>query len=168
MDVLDQRKNRRSKVKFKIVRDVNLPFKENTFDLVISNHVIEHVKYQEKHLSEIKRVLKKEGICYLATPNRLFPWETHYKKWFVHYLGNERYNKYLKKNRIYVEDLYLLSYFQLKKLLGGCFNYKEYTAEIIKNPIKYGFRVPIISALPLIFIKLITPFSQTNVFVLKK
>ncbi len=38
-----------------------LPFAANTFDIVISNHVIEHVKNPKWHVSEIHRVLKPQG-----------------------------------------------------------------------------------------------------------
>lgn len=168
VDVLDQRKNKKSKIKFKKIESEKLPFKDNFFDIVITNHVIEHVGNQILHLSEIKRVLKKEGVCYLATPNKLFPWECHHKKWFVHYFGEEKYHNYLKKRGIYEEDLHLLTYFETKKLLRKYFEFKEYTHLIIKNPSKFGFSVPFISHLPLSLLRRLDFLSQTNIFILTK
>ena len=39
----------------------NIPFEDNAFDLIYSNQVFEHVRYPELLLTEIHRVLKKDG-----------------------------------------------------------------------------------------------------------
>ena len=46
-----------------------LPFKSKTFDLVFSINLIEHVKNHYKLIMECKRVLKKNGILIIVTPN---------------------------------------------------------------------------------------------------
>ena len=71
---------------FHLVDGVALPFDNETFDVVISNHVIEHVgelDAQILHLRELGRVLKKTGIGYLAVPNRWMLFEPHYKLIFL-------------------------------------------------------------------------------------
>ncbi len=62
-----------------------IPFKNNSFDLVISDSVIEHLTKKEAKifLKEAARVLKPNGSIFLVTPNfatpiRLF----HGLKWF--------------------------------------------------------------------------------------
>lgn len=45
-----------------------MPFKDESFDFLIANHVLEHVDDHIKALGEIKRVLKKGGYCVLQTP----------------------------------------------------------------------------------------------------
>jgi ubiquinone/menaquinone biosynthesis C-methylase UbiE len=49
---------------------VNLPFPDQSFDAVVSFEVIEHVLDYHKYLSEVFRVLKRDGIFILSTPNR--------------------------------------------------------------------------------------------------
>jgi 2-polyprenyl-3-methyl-5-hydroxy-6-metoxy-1,4-benzoquinol methylase len=72
VDVQDQRRPG-ADFEFHRVASARLPFADGAFDLVISNHVIEHVPEQGVHLDEVGRVLAPGGIAYLATPNRTSP-----------------------------------------------------------------------------------------------
>jgi len=63
------------------VEGTTLPFATASFDIVLTNHVIEHVgdeAAQIAHLCEIRRVLKPGGIGYLAVPNRWMLIEPHF------------------------------------------------------------------------------------------
>ncbi len=46
---------------------LDIPFKEETFDLVIANSMLYHVKDINRALSEVRRVLKRDGWFYCAT-----------------------------------------------------------------------------------------------------
>ncbi len=59
-------------IKFICADAVKLPFEDNVFDCCVSFEVIEHIKDYLKYLSEIKRVIKKGGSYYVATPNKLY------------------------------------------------------------------------------------------------
>jgi len=50
-------------INFLVADAHNLPFKANTFDMVICYETIEHVVNPKKVLNEIKRVMKKSGIA---------------------------------------------------------------------------------------------------------
>jgi ubiquinone/menaquinone biosynthesis C-methylase UbiE len=50
------------KMNFVQARGESLPFEDNFFDVVILANVLDHVESPERVLSEIKRVLKKDGI----------------------------------------------------------------------------------------------------------
>jgi ubiquinone/menaquinone biosynthesis C-methylase UbiE len=61
---------KRENLQFMTMDVCDLKFKDQTFDVVISFQVIEHIKDYKKHLSEIKKVLKPEGIFIISTPNK--------------------------------------------------------------------------------------------------
>ena len=46
----------------------NLQFPNDNFDIIICNHVLEHIKEEKKALFEIKRVLKYNGWAILQVP----------------------------------------------------------------------------------------------------
>jgi SAM-dependent methyltransferase len=46
-----------------------LPFESATFDVVLCNHVIEHVSHPEAVAAEIARVLRPGGLCIVGVPN---------------------------------------------------------------------------------------------------
>ena len=49
----------------------NMPFKEKSFDIVISGGIIEHVPETEKTISEISRVLKNKGYLLIHVPHKI-------------------------------------------------------------------------------------------------
>lgn len=102
VDVVDNRQLRDG-YRFTLIHDTQLPFAANQFDLVISNHVIEHVgthSHQLTHLQEIRRVLRSDGLAYLAVPNRWQLVEPHYRLAFLSWLPRPWRTPYLRiRNR---------------------------------------------------------------------
>ncbi|WP_445382807.1 class I SAM-dependent methyltransferase [Robiginitalea sp. IMCC43444] len=49
----------------------NLPFEDNSFDVILCNHVLEHIPDQEKALSELYRVMKPGGWGIFQVPQDL-------------------------------------------------------------------------------------------------
>lgn len=49
----------------------NLPFKENEFDVILCNHVLEHIPDDTKAMKELYRVLKPDGMAILQIPQDL-------------------------------------------------------------------------------------------------
>jgi len=84
---------------FQQVAGVELPFADAGFDVVVSNHVIEHVgdaQAQARHLSEIRRVMKPDGVGYLAVPNRWMLTEPHYRLKFLSWWPHRWRTPYMK------------------------------------------------------------------------
>jgi ubiquinone/menaquinone biosynthesis C-methylase UbiE len=126
-------------LQFKVADAMKLNFPDNSFDVVICTHVYEHVPDASVLFKEIYRVLRPEGICYLAAQNRLWPWEPHYNLFFLSYFPKSVANIYLKIARrveIYHETPF--TYWGLKTLVRD-FKVDEITQKILISPEKYGY-----------------------------
>lgn len=72
IDIVDQRLNKAKKRGIIVKKaDINKkwPFKDNTFDCIHSNQVIEHIWDLDQFAGETKRVLKKGGYAIISTEN---------------------------------------------------------------------------------------------------
>jgi SAM-dependent methyltransferase len=75
-----------------------LPFPANTFDLVLSHEVLEHVQDDQQAVCEIVRTLRPGGRLVLFCPNRGYPFETHGVYWRGKYhFGNIPLVNYLPR-----------------------------------------------------------------------
>lgn len=157
-----------------------LPFEDKQFDIVVYNMVMEHLAQESDQmlqLREIYRVLKSDGCCYIAQPNRIFPMEAHTRIWFLHWLPNLVWFRLAKKLGKYQENIYLHGYFKLKKMFREAgFEFEEYTAKIIANPTFYSMnmfdraekRREEKRIQPGKLLHILQPLSPSNVFVLYK
>lgn len=90
-----------------------LPFANNTFDLILSNEVIEHVQDDALYAAEMVRVAKPGGRILLFCPNRWYPVEQHGIFWrgrykfgnipLVNYLPNSLRNQLAPHVRTYTK-----------------------------------------------------------------
>ena len=94
LDIADQRTT--SGFDFVVGRAEALPFPSETFSVVVSNQVIEHVVDAAAHLREVRRVLAPGGFAYLATPNRFAVLEPHYKLPFLSWLPRGLADAYVR------------------------------------------------------------------------
>jgi glycosyltransferase involved in cell wall biosynthesis len=79
-----------------------LPFDDAGFDVVVSNHVIEHVgdrEAQRRHLGEIARVLVDGGTAYVAVPHRWQLVENHYRLPLLGWLPRRAADAYMRAAR---------------------------------------------------------------------
>jgi SAM-dependent methyltransferase len=75
-----------------------LPFQANTFDLVLSHEVLEHVQDDRAAVCEIVRTLRLGGRLVVFCPNRGYPFETHGIFWRGRYhFGNIPLVNYLPR-----------------------------------------------------------------------
>jgi SAM-dependent methyltransferase len=172
LDITDQR-TVHDEFAFVVSGDEGLPFSDRSFDLVVSNHVIEHMADANRHLSEIRRVLKFDGLAYLATPNRLWPWEVHNRIPFLHYLPATIFNSLLKSFGRYHEDIFPLTWWAIRRKAKRFFVVHIVSDRICKWPLKYSmqchpFIAKILSCIPLCVYRICTFIHPTLVVVLKK
>lgn len=93
-----------------------LPYEDNKFDYILCNHVLEHIPDEQLALSELKRVLKPEGVAFLNVPIDQTLTET---------LENPAYNT----------DALRLKYY------GQCDHVRKYGLDYEKHLEKAGFHV---------------------------
>jgi SAM-dependent methyltransferase len=101
VDVVDNRVDGQG-YDFTLVQGTALPFPDGAFDIVISNHVMEHVgdeTDQRHHLEEIRRVLSPRGIVYLAVPNRWRLMEPHFRLPLLSWLPHPASDRYVRAMR---------------------------------------------------------------------
>lgn len=137
IDVWDQR-IAKDGYTFIELKEEKLPFENESFDIVISNQVYEHVADQAQHLKEFNRVLKPNGLGYLAVPNRYWIWESHYNiaclSWFPPQVSQCIVKLVRKKDW----DVKMPSWKSLQKDLAVYFEVKNAAIDVIKNPDQFG------------------------------
>lgn len=101
VDVIDNRVEKNG-YRFSLVHGTTLPFADGVFDLVITNHVIEHVggeAAQLAHLAEVMRVAADGGTIYFAAPNKWRVVEPHYRLPLLSWLPRNVSDVYLRLAR---------------------------------------------------------------------
>lgn len=158
------------------VKDTSLPFINNSFDIVITNHVIEHVgesQAQLHHLQEIKRILRPKGICYLAAPNRWMLTEPHYKLKFLSWLPRKYRTYYLRLQRR--GDFYDCEPPSLRDL-ENLIKHEDFKFKNVSVPATYifletempnSFMYKIINVIPQFILNLLKPIIPTLIYILE-
>jgi ubiquinone/menaquinone biosynthesis C-methylase UbiE len=83
-------------VLFACADGARLPLADASVDIVIFNHVYEHVVDADAVMDEIRRVLKPEGVGYFGFANKLGVVEPHYKLPFLSYLPAGTADRYVR------------------------------------------------------------------------
>ncbi|MCR4314956.1 MAG: methyltransferase domain-containing protein [Planctomycetes bacterium] len=81
-----------------------LPFRDESFDVVLFQHVIEHMVMRE-FPEELYRVLRPGGFCLLASPNRVNPiCEVSHQSVFAYYYLPKFVRSWLLKRKGAIEE----------------------------------------------------------------
>ena len=112
-----------------------LPYPAETFDLILSHEVLEHVRDDAQAVREIVRALKPGGRLALFVPNRGYPFETHGVYWrgkyhfgnipLVNYLPRKWRDRHAPHVRVYSKR-------DLEKLFAGL------SVKIIERTVIFG------------------------------
>lgn len=103
------------KIDFKRGSVYELPFENDEFDAVVSSDVIEHLEDVERYISEIKRVVKKNGVIVISTPIRFteHPLDhEHIVEWFPGEFKNMISRNFPKSDFYYSHSLVMKEIFE--------------------------------------------------------
>jgi len=116
-------------LEFQVMDLRKLEFQKSYFDAVISFAVIEHIKEYKVYISELCRVMKKDGICIISALNKITPIS----------LDAYHYQEFTPEE---LKEL-LLNYFSLVNLYGisgiseRIINYRKKRLQLINLLIKF-------------------------------
>ena len=152
---------------------LNLPLPDASVDLVICNHVYEHVPSAEALFAEIRRVLRVGGMCYLGAASRLTPVEPHYHLPFLSWLPKWLADPYMRvsgKGDRYYENL--RTYWGIRRLISE-FEVLDYTLKIVEDPDTFRARDlfpkgSLVARMPLWLWRACYPLLPSYIFLLKK
>jgi len=166
---IDEAKSRYKgdKASFQVVDGTTLPFADNSFDIITSFQVIEHLDDYNSYFKEARRVLRVDGILLLTTPNaaiRVRPGERPWNPFHMHEFRGEELNGFLQQ------------YFSFVKVFGGFAMECPYNIELnrclrnrdrVKTEINKPLRSLVIDSLPSPLLKFLRAIRQ-SIYVNKK
>jgi SAM-dependent methyltransferase len=125
------------RVLFTLANGERLPVPDGSIDVIVFNHIYEHVVDPDLVVSELHRVLSDDGVVYFGLANRLGIVEPHHKLPFLSYLPprlGDRYVRLLGKGDHYYERLKTRP--SLRRLVRG-FEVWDYTFSVIREPERF-------------------------------
>lgn len=132
------------RVDFRVARGEALPFDDDTMDIVVLNHIYEHVVDPEAVVADIHRVLRPGGVLYLGIGHRWQVIEPHHRLPFLSWLPRgaaDRYMRLTGKGEHYYERYYTPA--GLRRLFAD-FDVWDYTVPVLSDPSAFaaGDNVP--------------------------
>ena len=172
VDVTDERKVTDG-FDFVLVENEQLPFENQYFDVVISNHIIEHVGDQELHIREMLRVVKDGGVIYLATPNKYWITDPHYKIPFVNWMSESMASVYISYFRKADWDIKPVSEPWITNRVAAQCRVRNLVPKLTKNPEAFSLDTgsvlhPLVKLLPLFVLHILAKLSPTIILALHK
>ena len=146
----------------------DLPLPDESVDVVVFNHIYEHVVDPEAVVKEIHRVLNPTGVVYLGLGNKYQLMEPHYRLPLLSWLPQRAADEYIR--RAGKADHYYESHRSragLKQLLRG-FHIYDYTLPVVRHPDLFGSRdqvTTVVSRLPVPLIKALIPIVPTYIWI---
>lgn len=112
-------------IKYIVGDGEKIPLKNNSVDVVVSFETIEHIENYRQFLSEVKRVLKDDGLLVLSTPNDLeFAEGNHFH---LHEFKRDELKKlteeYFEHNKSYFQGTWIYSALLEERYISGEFQH---------------------------------------------
>lgn len=149
-----------------------IPYKNNTFDVVIFRRSYQYIDHLEKIIEEVYRVLKPDGICYFEGTNKLSFLGTDYNLPLLAILPKRISKIYVETTKQRYFSAKYLTYWMLKKHMR-LFRIYSLSSQIMKHPKKFSFMKlywmsKMTKLLPLWVLQLLEPMYPHFIWILKK
>lgn len=109
----------------------NLPFKSESYDIILCNHVLEHIPDDTKAMRELYRVLKPDGMAILQIPQDLSREKTFEDNSITDKKERAKIFGQYDHVRVYGRD-----YFDKLKTIGFKVDEVDYTAKLSKEEVE--------------------------------
>ncbi|MFC4586504.1 class I SAM-dependent methyltransferase [Sphaerisporangium corydalis] len=126
------------RVEFVCADGTALPFPDGSIDVLVFNHIYEHVVDPDAVIAEMRRVLADDGVLYLGLGNRLGVIEPHYKLPFLSYLPPALADRYVRASGR--ADHYYERFRTrggLRRMLAG-FHVWDYSLPVLASPDRFA------------------------------
>ena len=158
-------------VQFALADGANLPVSDGSLDVIVFNHIYEHVVDPDAVVTELHRVMSDRGVAYLGFANRLGVMEPHYRLPFLSYLPPALADRYVRatgRADHYHERLATRP--TLRSLARG-FTVWDYTFSIVREPQRFSSGDLVrggLSSLPSAVLRPMTPLIPTYIWMAAK
>lgn len=148
-----------------------IPADDGSYDVVVLNHIYEHVVDADAVVAEIRRVLRPDGVAYLGLGNKYMLMEPHYRLPLLSWLPQRLADAYVRrtgKADVYYEQHRSRS--GLRRMLRG-FHVYDYTLPVVRHPEVFGSgdQVPgAVARLPLPVLQALSGIVPTYVWLATK
>ena len=158
-------------VRFVCAAGERMPLPDESIDVVVFNHIYEHVVDPDAVIADIRRVLRPDGVAYLGLGNKYQIIEPHYRLPFLSWLPQRTADRYVRafgRADEYYEEYRTRE--GLRRMLRG-FNVWDYTLPVILEPAVFNSGDNVkgpISRLPQSVVRAAMPIIPTFVWVATK
>ncbi len=145
-----------------------LPLGGRTADVVICNHVYEHVVDPYRLVAELCRIVRPTGVLYLGLGNRLGVMEPHYRLPFLSWLPRRAADRYVRAfGRADHYHEAFMTRRGLQRLCRGLYVW-DYTYTVMRDPKRFAATDAVPGAVaraPLSLLRLARPLIPTYLWI---
>ncbi len=148
-----------------------LPLPDASMDVLIFNHIYEHVVDPDAIMAELHRVLADDGVLYLGVANRFGVIEPHYRLPFLSFVPPKVADRYLRLTRKGDQYYERLKSRRALQVMAREFTVWEYTLPVILDPARFHSDdvVPgLVSRVPSGMLRAALPMVPTYIWIATK
>jgi len=103
-------------IDFRVYDGQNIPFDNQSFDMVVSFQVIEHLQDTASYLTEITRVLRPSGLALFTTPNAAIRLDRYMKPWNEFHVREYRADELADLLKVVFDEVNIRGLFAIEEL----------------------------------------------------